>query len=56
MNGSDPKCPDGAAVADDQPEHERAGDGDSETLMHLRERVHEDYARRQQYGPLGRSL
>ncbi|WP_432145071.1 hypothetical protein [Streptomyces sp. bgisy084] len=42
--------------ADDRPEHERADDGDSETLALLRVRVHEDYARRQQYGPLGRSL
>ncbi|MGW8398655.1 hypothetical protein ACWGLP_18510 [Streptomyces lydicus] len=37
-------------------EHERADDGDSLTLTHLRARVHRDYARRQQYGPLGRSL
>ncbi|WP_405839021.1 hypothetical protein OG528_15175 [Streptomyces platensis] len=43
-------------VADEQLEHERAEDGDSETLVLLRARVHEDYARRQQYGPLGRSL
>ncbi|MFF7232760.1 hypothetical protein BX264_2835 [Streptomyces sp. 2333.5] len=42
--------------ADDQPTHERADAGDSEALTRLRARVHEDYARRQQYGPLGRSL
>ncbi len=51
------ECPDKKTpVADDPPEHERAADGDSETLTRLRERVHQDYARRQQYGPLGRSL
>ncbi|MEV7378031.1 hypothetical protein [Streptomyces lydicus] len=41
---------------DDLPEHEPADDGDSLALTHLRARVHRDYARRQQYGPLGRSL
>jgi len=41
---------------DGPPEHERADDGDSLTLTHLRARMHRDYARRQQYGPLGRSL
>ncbi|MFI5523904.1 hypothetical protein [Streptomyces platensis] len=45
-----------ATVDDEQVEHERVEDGDSETLVLLRARVHEDYARRQQYGPLGRSL
>ncbi|PBC84245.1 hypothetical protein SAMN05428945_1123 [Streptomyces sp. 2224.1] len=38
------------------PAHERAADNDSEALTRLRARVHQDYARRQQYGPLGRSL
>lgn len=47
---------DGTPVAEDLPEHERAADGDSETLTRLRARVHQDYARRQHYGPLGRSL
>ncbi|MGW8969772.1 hypothetical protein [Streptomyces platensis] len=56
MNDSDPKGPEEAAVTDDQSEHERASDGDSETLTRLRSRVHNDYERRQQYGPLGRSL
>ncbi|PBC84620.1 hypothetical protein SAMN05428940_4642 [Streptomyces sp. 2133.1] len=52
-----PECPDKKTpVADDQPEHERTADGDSETLTRLRSRVHEDNTRRQQYGPLGRSL
>ncbi|MFG2531470.1 hypothetical protein [Streptomyces sp. NPDC048516] len=41
---------------DGDPEHERAADDDSEALTRLRARVHQDYARRQQYGPLGRSL
>ncbi|MGY5129202.1 hypothetical protein [Streptomyces nigrescens] len=46
-----------AACADDQPEHERADDGDSQTLTRLRERVHQKYTRQQQqYGVLGRSL
>ncbi|AWN28868.1 hypothetical protein RB199_34965 [Streptomyces libani] len=40
----------------DQPEHERTADNDSEALTGLRVRVHRDYVRRQQYGPLGRSL
>nr|WSX22027.1 hypothetical protein OG690_20800 [Streptomyces tubercidicus] len=52
-----PECPDmKTTVADDQLEHERADDGDSEALTRLRARVHEDYARWQRYGPLGRSL
>ncbi|MFI2187555.1 hypothetical protein [Streptomyces sioyaensis] len=44
--------------SDDQPEHERVtdADADSEALTGLRARMHRDYARRQQYGPLGRSL
>ncbi|MFH8678300.1 hypothetical protein [Streptomyces lydicus] len=40
---------------DDLPRHEPADD-DSPALTHLRARVHQDYARRQQFGPLGRSL
>ena len=44
------------AGAGDRPEHERAADNDSEALTHLRARMHQDYARWQQYGPLGRSL
>lgn len=52
-----PECPNKKAPdTDGPPEHERAADGDSETLTHLRSRVHNDYERRQQYGPLGRSL
>lgn len=52
-----PECPNKQTpVADDPSEYERAADGDSETLTRLRERVHQDYERRQQYGPLGRSL
>ncbi|MGW2919554.1 hypothetical protein ACWDBF_17070 [Streptomyces angustmyceticus] len=52
-----PVCPDKKTpVADAQAEHERAADGDSETLTRLRSRVHEDNTRRQQFGPLGRSL
>ncbi|MFE6742275.1 hypothetical protein [Streptomyces tubercidicus] len=47
---------DGLISADDQLEHERADDGDSEALTRLRARVHQDYARWQRYGPLGRSL
>ncbi|MFF8787296.1 hypothetical protein [Streptomyces sp. NPDC015125] len=43
-------------AADDDPEHERAADNDSEALTRLRARMHQDYARWQQYGPLGRSL
>ncbi|MDT0458105.1 hypothetical protein RM550_20585 [Streptomyces sp. DSM 41527] len=43
-----------------QPEQERAAnsdsDSDSETLTRLRARVHQDYERWQQYGPLGRLL
>ncbi|MEU8785314.1 hypothetical protein [Streptomyces sp. NPDC048637] len=39
-----------------QPEQERAANSDSETLTRLRARVHQDYARWQQYGPLGRLL
>ncbi|MFI1498145.1 hypothetical protein [Streptomyces platensis] len=35
---------------------ERADDSDSETLTHLRARMHQDYARRQRHGQLGRSL
>ncbi|GLW16644.1 hypothetical protein Stsp01_33870 [Streptomyces sp. NBRC 13847] len=47
---------------DDHPEHERVRDADadtdsdSEALTSLRARMHRDYARWQQYGPLGRSL
>ncbi|MCF3176505.1 hypothetical protein IPZ61_24675 [Streptomyces sioyaensis] len=53
--GAEPECRDlETTVADDRPVHERAGE--SEALTRLRARVHEDYARRQQYGPLGRSL
>ncbi|MEU7432995.1 hypothetical protein AB0B07_19545 [Streptomyces sioyaensis] len=44
------------AGAGDRPEHERTADNDSEALAHLRARMHQDYARWQQYGPLGRSL
>ncbi|MFI1738080.1 hypothetical protein [Streptomyces sioyaensis] len=44
------------AGAGDHPEHERTADNDSEALAHLRARMHQDYARWQQYGPLGRSL
>lgn len=52
-----PECPDKRTpVAEDQSEHERAADGDSEALTRLRLRVRNDYERRQQFGPLGRSL
>ncbi|WP_432001481.1 hypothetical protein [Streptomyces sioyaensis] len=44
------------AQAGDPPEHERTADNDSEALTHLRARMHQDYTRRQQYGPLGRTL
>ncbi|MFE3887163.1 hypothetical protein ACFXPQ_30390 [Streptomyces lydicus] len=51
-------CVSNSPDADDDPEHERAADndGDSEALTRLRARMHQDYARWQQYGPLGRSL
>ncbi|MFI9261227.1 hypothetical protein ACIGT4_26505 [Streptomyces sioyaensis] len=55
--GAEPECTEMETTgADDQPAHERADAGDSEALTRLRARVHQDYARRQQYGPLGRSL
>ncbi|MFE7540132.1 hypothetical protein [Streptomyces platensis] len=43
---ADPECPE---RADDS-------DSDSETLTRLRAQVHQDYARRQRHGQLGRSL
>ncbi|MGA4947274.1 hypothetical protein [Streptomyces lydicamycinicus] len=43
--------PEGPERADDSD-----SDSDSETLTHLRARVHQDYARRQRHGQLGRSL
>ncbi|MFD5397418.1 hypothetical protein ACFWJW_24750 [Streptomyces sp. NPDC127097] len=45
---TEPECPE---LADDSD-----SDSDSETLTHLRARVHQDYARRQRHGQLGRSL
>lgn len=56
QHGSDADEP--AGVAADDPEHERVADNDndSEALTRLRARMHQDYARWQQYGPLGRSL
>ncbi|MGW8556846.1 hypothetical protein [Streptomyces tubercidicus] len=52
-----PRCPNAKSpAADDEQEHERAADGDSETLTLLRARMHHDYERWQRYGPLGRSL
>ncbi|MCZ1008172.1 hypothetical protein [Streptomyces lydicus] len=57
-------CVPNSPAADDDPEHERAAgndndsdrENDSEALTRLRARMHQDYARWQQYGPLGRSL
>ncbi|MGW3007403.1 hypothetical protein ACWC9R_00985 [Streptomyces sp. NPDC001219] len=40
----------------ERPERADASDSDSETLTRLRARVHQDYARRQRHGQLGRSL
>ncbi|MFE6737609.1 hypothetical protein [Streptomyces tubercidicus] len=54
---ADPECPDiETPAADDEPEHERAADSDSETLTRLRAQMHQDYTRRQRHGQLGRSL
>jgi hypothetical protein len=38
------------------PERADDSDSDSETLTRLRAQVHQDYARRQRHGQLGRSL
>lgn len=46
--GTDPEGPERTDDTD--------SDSDSETLTHLRARVHQDYARRQRHGQLGRSL
>lgn len=45
---ADPECPERADDSD--------SDSDSETLTRLRAQVHQDYARRQRHGQLGRSL
>lgn len=54
-NSGEPKCPD-AAGPDGGPEPDQDEDGDSPLMAQLRECVRKDIRRRNQFGPMGRTL